>query len=445
MMKKNVCNTHYQHFFKLVLVVFFCLPFGACVANTSPAKEGSPTFLTATKTLKPTSTIRAELTYTPTNINLPTKQSQLGKTVTITVTQVPRPIIQTDYSALPTGQYLVYFEFLNASTVNAVAQNGKVYVLSSQPASLLAVSANGRYFLFPEFVYDYRKQAQTGVSPTQSCTDASISFDGRKFVASNCPKETIAIRAFDQDWIRLNDSDVIGGQVRFPSWSPDGKQIAFVNCKSGQYITEDSGIYVADVDACFNEEKECVIKPKGPYLRASCPQYIAWSPDGQFIAGSDDELRIVNLKTKQEKTIIDAQPGTGLLHGIAWSPNGKWIGYAVDNVGPNAENSSLYIVPSQGGKPILLNPNTSAQVWAWLNVIPEFKVGNKYTISIMGEGSTLREEPTLKSMVVKTLHQNETIELIDGPVYAENQTWWKMKFGSTSGWIVEKYDWFTTK
>ncbi|MDR3575310.1 MAG: hypothetical protein P4L50_15730 [Anaerolineaceae bacterium] len=419
-----------------------------------------------TSSLTKTTELAATVQISPTSIWVPTPAQILVTSTammeTVNPTRASLPGVQNSYASLTPGQYLIYFEGSNGGTVNAVSKVGKIITITQLSTGLESLSANGRYYLYGDYIYDFIKNTQVNIhlySPCQS-SYSSLSWTGTMFTGF-CNNNMLGIERLGQNWVQLINSNSPGGDLNsptlspynhpmgnvlnYPTWSPDGKQIAYARCISADKPTEDSGIYIVDVSACLDGAKQCNVEPKGPYLKASCPNYIAWSPDSRFVAGADDQIRIANIKTNQEKTIVSNESGAGLLHGIAWSPDGKWVGFAADNVGSDAATASLYRVPWQGGKPVLLNPNTQAQVWAWLNVIPIFKVGNAYAISIMGDGQALTAEASSASPIVETLHKADRVKVIYGPIEAENQTWWKLQTGTSSGWIIENYDWFTSQ
>jgi len=106
-----------------------------------------------------------------------------------------------------------------------------------------------------------------------------------------------------------------------PTWSPDSKQIAFYRSGWG------SGIYIIDV-SCLLQGESCI--PKTRYLvkqhghtRISSP---TWSPDGKQIAyvGVNNNISVIN--TDGTGLGYNLNPNySGYISQIRWSPRGDYI------------------------------------------------------------------------------------------------------------------------
>ncbi|MBP85650.1 MAG: hypothetical protein CMJ64_02870 [Planctomycetaceae bacterium] len=96
-----------------------------------------------------------------------------------------------------------------------------------------------------------------------------------------------------------------------PSWSPDGKRIA--------YVTTTEQLWIADADG---KNKEMLLQGSGQYLHQP-----AWSPDGQWIAfASDRDGNIEVYKTRWDGTDLTRltdQPGIDCRP--RWSRDGQWL------------------------------------------------------------------------------------------------------------------------
>lgn len=127
----------------------------------------------------------------------------------------------------------------------------------------------------------------------------------------------------------------------FPTWSPDGRQIAFISVKDSNV-----GIYVINADGSG-------LKYLTETHGHAEPRPLSWSPDGQQIAFSDygdwgidsnESIYVINADGSDPTWLIDEGPG-----GISptWSPVGKriaftcWYGDNTDICVINADGTGL--------------------------------------------------------------------------------------------------------
>jgi serine/threonine protein kinase/Tol biopolymer transport system component len=153
-----------------------------------------------------------------------------------------------------------------------------------------------------------------------------------------------------------------------PRWSPDGRFIAFT-----EWAPPNNKIYVVSADGGG-------VMPlvAGDFQ----PLDPTWSPDGKSIAyggaaqaGPATEIRILNLDTKQSRTI----PGSQHLFSPRWSPDGRYIAADSDD----ATKLFLYDFQKPAWKQLPLPPlRRSGQVgWpAWSHNSRYLYVMNNYQI-----------------------------------------------------------------
>jgi eukaryotic-like serine/threonine-protein kinase len=129
------------------------------------------------------------------------------------------------------------------------------------------------------------------------------------------------------------------GRSQRPVWSPDGRQIAFSNDRTGTWQ-----IYVKDVGGTGQEQ----LLTDGPNAKAAKD----WSRDGRYILyeeqdpknGADIRALLLDGDHKPipvlQTPFNEAQP--------QFSPDGKWIAYQSDESGAN----QIYVqsFPPSGGK-----------------------------------------------------------------------------------------------
>jgi hypothetical protein len=73
-----------------------------------------------------------------------------------------------------------------------------------------------------------------------------------------------------------------------------------------------------------------------------------------------------------------------------------------------------------------------------------FRVGDVYVITQSGDELNVREQPSLQSDIKRVLQVNDYIEISDGPVTADDYTWWQLSLpgGDVLGWAVEDQEWY---
>ncbi len=113
-----------------------------------------------------------------------------------------------------------------------------------------------------------------------------------------------------------------GSAERDPSWSPDGKSIAYFSDASGEY-------------QLFIRDQEGLLPPKVIDLGPN-PSYFyrpRWSPDSKHIAYSDKHLHLWYVDAAGGKPVLvdtGLRGGFGASTELTWSPDSQWIGYTRD-------------------------------------------------------------------------------------------------------------------
>lgn len=161
---------------------------------------------------------------------------------------------------------------------------------------------------------------------------------------------SIWIRQVDRERaIRIGREGVDEAQ---PAWSPDGRDIAFVSSRShggrlGIFLGSrpiESHVYGQNGDLYImstsgGSERKLADNAYDP----------SWSPDGSRLAFrsiSDGSWRIYTISVEEGE--IELVPGVEpRVIGLSWSPDGKWIAYIA---GASAATGwDLYVVPATGG------------------------------------------------------------------------------------------------
>ncbi len=182
---------------------------------------------------------------------------------------------------------------------------------------LLDLDTNTTKQLQIEVVGDFPWAATQWEDVSSSAGSASLSPNGKRAImASRGDVFTIPVEFGDSRNITKSSN----AADRAPIWSPKGDQLAWFSDVDGKgyalMLTSQDGLGVPTPIAI------------GESKMAWDP---SWSPDGKHIAFVDDDvrLRIVNLETKAIQTIDVG--GTNLERGginMVWSPDSNWIAYA---------------------------------------------------------------------------------------------------------------------
>jgi TolB protein len=161
--------------------------------------------------------------------------------------------------------------------------------------------------------------------------------------------------------------------IMSPSWSPDGKQLAYVSFESGK-----SAIYIQNI---FSGKKRMVSGRKGINGAPT------WSPNGSQLAinlsvDGNSEIYLLSvhngtLKRLTNDRSIDTEP--------AWSSNGQAIVFTSDRGGA----AQLYKIPVKGGQAKRMtfvgNYNSAADI-VGNKIALVRRIGGQFRIAIMQMG-----------------------------------------------------------
>ena len=162
---------------------------------------------------------------------------------------------------------------------------------------------------------------------------------------------TFEIYVMDADGGNLQRLTNDPNDDRSPSWSPDGKRIAFVSMRDGHVMggIPTSEIYVIDADG--GNLQRLTNNPDGDWDPS-------WSPDGKRIvfssrrdghfigkAGITEEIYVMDINGGNRQRLTNNRKNDLLP---SWSPNGKRIAFAADRKG-HFENFEIYVMDTDGG------------------------------------------------------------------------------------------------
>ena len=118
-----------------------------------------------------------------------------------------------------------------------------------------------------------------------------------------------------KEGITYNFTQSPGVHERSVEWSPDGKHIAFISDKSGEFE-----IYVQKQDG--SEPARQLTKNADTYIFS-----FEWSPDSKKILYHDREMRLRYVDVESGKVTVVEEEEYGIPSNYDWSPDSKWIAY----------------------------------------------------------------------------------------------------------------------
>lgn len=202
-----------------------------------------------------------------------------------------------DIKSLSAGDGLLIYE-----------QAGTLHILNpvSNEIKDLVITVNGD---FPWAMPHWKNVNKNIASASLSPTGVRALFEARGEVFT-VPAKKGSVR---------NLSHSPGAADRSPSWSPDGKKIAWFSDKSGEY-------------RLMIEDQNGLKPPKEIKLAQPTFFYdLSWSPDSKNLAFTDEGRRLLVLNVDKGALICAdtdrmASPERSLVP--VWSPDSKWIAYA---------------------------------------------------------------------------------------------------------------------
>lgn len=170
--------------------------------------------------------------------------------------------------------------------------------------------------------------------------------DGRK-LAFSTPAHGNVVWVMDADGSDLARLSTRGGQVESPTWSPDGRTIAYTALRD-----QNRDIWLMNADG--SNQRRLARTPLWEYE-------VDWSPTGNRIAFTDiDESNVfvMNMNGSNRRKLTS---GWG-LHDLSWSPDGRRIAFK-RNVTPEPgpwfnRNTEIYVTNASGGSSVRLTRNT---------------------------------------------------------------------------------------
>jgi len=206
---------------------------------------------------------------------------------------------------------------------------------------------------------------------------------------------------------KLYTTRAIGGS----SWSPDGKQVAFVTNISGRnniWLIPSDGGWPSQLTISDQRQIDPVWSPDGKWiafdsdhdgdeqwdLMLVSPQTgevmnltntpdvseerQAWSPDSRYMAfmrkprdSSTYEINILDVLTKRYRALTKDTPKELGNYDPIWSRDGKWIVYTQEHA--SSKDSNVFIAEVSTGKSALLTPHGGEHNYGATAISPDGK------------------------------------------------------------------------
>ncbi|HEX8096447.1 MAG TPA: PDZ domain-containing protein, partial [Pyrinomonadaceae bacterium] len=182
-----------------------------------------------------------------------------------------------------------------------------IYDLDSGRSQALNIEVAGDLpAVRPRFVKLERRMIQ---SARLSPTGARAVFEARG--------EVLTVPAEKGDWRNLTNSS--GVAERDPSWSPDGRWVAYFSDESGEYA-----LYLRDQTGMGEVRKISLGDPPSYFYSPT------WSPDSKRIAYTDKRLNLWYVDLQKGTPVrVDANTYDNPFRVLdpVWSPDSRWLAY----------------------------------------------------------------------------------------------------------------------
>jgi len=153
-----------------------------------------------------------------------------------------------------------------------------------------------------------------------------------------------------------------------PTWSPDGKLIA--------YTTDVSGEQQLALRPAEGGPERILTRFERGYLYAA-----RWSPAGDRLAFSDNEHRLWIITAAGGEPVQVAQDRYSEIHDQAWSPDGRWLAYSITAAN---QQTGIWLYDVEKRKAVMVSdPRTN-------DFSPAFDPAGRYLLFL----STRHENPT---------------------------------------------------
>ena len=198
---------------------------------------------------------------------------------------------------------------------------------------------------------DRRKRPVVPLDVTGKATEFDVSPSGRE-VAFIARGEVFVASVDHGDTRRITNTPE---QERSVSFSPDGRSLLYAGERDGRWKLYRSMLTDPAEPDFFNATAVRESLVLGTDAEAFQPQ---WSPDGREIAYLENRttLKVLDLRTGATRLVLAGDMNYSYSDGdqaFEWSPDGKWL--AVQFLSPARWSTEVGLVPAAGGKLVNLS------------------------------------------------------------------------------------------
>jgi tricorn protease len=190
---------------------------------------------------------------------------------------------------------------------------------------------------------DWRLQDRW-INPSDYVQFVDVANDGKSVVVS-ARGDSFLLSLEEKDVSARNLSRTPGTREKFPRISPDGKSLAYVSDRTGEYQ-----VYVQDLSSGAETQLTDSLDRTVYQLR--------WSPDGKRLLFGNKEFAIFTLDVASRKLTkiddsryLDNDEFTWEMSDYAWSPDSRFVAYSFTR---ENRNNAIFIFDTATGKKLQL-------------------------------------------------------------------------------------------
>jgi tricorn protease len=211
----------------------------------------------------------------------------------------------------------------------SISSDGKTIVYEQDFALFKLDTATGKSTPIKVTIFSDDKENDIETLTIRNDTDGYDLSPSTKRAAISAHGEIFSIATDRGDVERVTQSF---SREDAPSWSPDGKWIAFVSDKSGR-----EEVWMAHEDGTGLK-----MLSEGDGEKSA----IQWSPDSKSLIYSGSDHKLYRYDLDSGKAAVIASSEAGNIQGARFSPDGKWVAYSKldHDLRPH-----VYVIPQNGG------------------------------------------------------------------------------------------------